>query len=141
MLKFNPITAPLKKIRMEFDACHILWTVHARVSKFHIWIPHGKIADPYFFFLLQVISLSRVTLLWENQNEILSARYFVKYLSWGLETWSADKGWWVDYLTEIWKKNHLFSRVMALWKFGHFKLASKISRKVFELGAWNLVSW
>ena len=30
---------------------------------------------------------------------------------------------------------------MALWKFGHFKLVSKISRKVFELGAWNLVSW
>ena len=24
-------------------------TVHARVLKFHIWIPHGKIADPYFF--------------------------------------------------------------------------------------------
>ena len=30
---------------------------------------------------------------------------------------------------------------MALWKFVHFKLFSKISRKVFELGAWNLVSW
>ena len=29
---------------------------------------------------------------------------------------------------------------MALLKFGHFKLVSKISRKVFELGAWNLVS-
>ena len=27
---------------------------------------------------------------------------------------------------------------MALWKFGHFKLVSKISRKLFELGAWNL---
>ena len=24
-------------------------TVHARVLKFHIWIPHGKIADSYFF--------------------------------------------------------------------------------------------
>ena len=23
-------------------ACHILRTVHARVLKFHIWIPHGK---------------------------------------------------------------------------------------------------
>ena len=32
-----------------FDECHILWTVHARVLKFHIWTPHGKIADPYFF--------------------------------------------------------------------------------------------
>ena len=24
-------------------------TVHARVLKFHIWIPHGKIADTRFF--------------------------------------------------------------------------------------------
>ena len=41
--------APLNKIWMKPDACHILWTVHARVLKFHIWIPHGKIADPHFF--------------------------------------------------------------------------------------------
>ena len=27
----------------------ILWTVHARVLKFHLWILHEKIADPYFF--------------------------------------------------------------------------------------------
>ena len=27
-------------------------TVHARVLKFHIWIPHGKIADTRFFFLV-----------------------------------------------------------------------------------------
>ena len=40
---------PFEKIRMKSDACHILWTVHARVLKFHIWIPHGKIADTYFF--------------------------------------------------------------------------------------------
>ena len=32
-----------------FDACHILWTVHAKVLKFHILIPHGKIADTHFF--------------------------------------------------------------------------------------------
>ena len=42
-----------------FDACHILRTVHARVLKFCIWIPHGKIADQYFF-LVRVISLSGV---------------------------------------------------------------------------------
>ena len=23
-------------------ACHVLWSVHARVLKFHLWIPHGK---------------------------------------------------------------------------------------------------
>ena len=38
---------PFEKIRMKFDACRILWTVHARVLKFHLWILHGKIADPY----------------------------------------------------------------------------------------------
>ena len=55
---------PFEKIRMKSDACHILWTMHARVLKFHIWIPHGKIADPYFF-------LVRVMPLWKNQNETL----------------------------------------------------------------------
>ena len=41
--------ALLNKIRLKSDACQILWTVHARVLKFHIWISRGKIADPYFF--------------------------------------------------------------------------------------------
>ena len=27
---------------------------------------------------------------------------------------------------------------MALWKIGYFELVHKISRKLFELGAWNL---
>ena len=33
------------------------------------------------------------------------------------------------------KNSPYFSRVMSLSKCGHFKLVSKISRKVFELGA------
>ena len=40
---------PFEKIKMKSDACHILRTMHARVLKVHIRIPHGKIADPYFF--------------------------------------------------------------------------------------------
>ena len=28
--------------------------VHARVLKFHIWIPHGKIAETCFFFLSEL---------------------------------------------------------------------------------------
>ena len=66
--------APLNKIRMKSDACHILWTVHTRVLKFHIWIPRGKIADSYFF-LVRVTSLSGVMPLWKKQHEILWARY------------------------------------------------------------------
>ena len=52
--------APLNKMRMKSDACHILWTVHARVFKFHIWIPHGKIADPYFIFLSELPPLLKL---------------------------------------------------------------------------------
>ena len=48
--------APLKKSKWKSDACHILWTVHARVLKFHIWIPHGKIADR-IFILVWVLKL------------------------------------------------------------------------------------
>ena len=40
---------PFDKIRMKSDALHILWTVHAVVLTFQIWIPHGKIANTYFF--------------------------------------------------------------------------------------------
>ena len=51
-----------------FDACLILLIVHARVLKFHIWIPHGKIAEPYLFFLselspfLELCSLEEIRL-------------------------------------------------------------------------------
>ena len=31
-------------------------TVHARVLKFHVWIPHGKIADTYIFLFLSTQS-------------------------------------------------------------------------------------
>ena len=72
-----------------FDACHILWTVHARVLKFHRWIPHGKIADPYFF----------------------SCPSYLPFWSY------------------------------APLKKSDWNLVSKISWKLFELGAWNLVSW
>ena len=49
-----------------------------------------------------------------------------KYLSYGLETWSADRGWWVDYLINF--------RMNSIDCF-------QISGKQFELGTSNLVSW
>ena len=81
--------APLNKIQIKSDACHILWTVHARVLKFHLWIPHGKIADPYFFFLSEL------------------------------------------------------SPFLELCPFEKIRMKScqQVSWKVFELGASNLVSW
>ena len=46
-------------------------TVHARVLKFHIWIPHGKIVDARFFFLSWDISLSGVMPLWKNPPSLI----------------------------------------------------------------------
>ena len=38
--------------RLSVHACiRSSRTVHARVLKFHIWVPYGKIADTCFFFL------------------------------------------------------------------------------------------
>ena len=113
--------APLNKIGMKYDACHILWTVHARVLKFHIWIPHGKIADLYFFSCPSYLPF-KVMPLWKKSEWSLSARYLEKYLSYMLETWSADRGWCVDYLIKFFKKITIFFRsygplkILALWK-------------------------
>ena len=43
---------------MLFCACHILQTMHVRVLKFHIWVLHEKIADQYFFFMVDIFILS-----------------------------------------------------------------------------------
>ena len=69
--------APLNNIWIKSDACHILWTVHARVLKLHTWIPHRKIANLYVF-LAQAISLSGIMSLSKIQNGIFSARYLNK---------------------------------------------------------------
>ena len=53
-------------------------TVHARVLKFHIWIPHGKIDDA-LFFLIRVISLSGVMPLWKNSNKIWCMPYLMNH--------------------------------------------------------------
>ena len=45
----------VSKPRLFYDFCHFE-TVHVRVTTFHIWVPHGKIADLYFF-LFQIIPL------------------------------------------------------------------------------------
>ena len=64
---------PFEKIRTKSDACHILWTVHARVLKFHLWIPHGKVADLYFFPCPSYLPFWSYAPL-KNLNEVLSAR-------------------------------------------------------------------
>ena len=126
-------------------AGHILWTMHARVLKFHIWIPHGKIADTCCFFFLTELSFflelcpfekirmksDAYHILWAVHARVLKFRRSVE-------------------LDCSWKNSSpiFFSCPCSLlfWSYAPLKksewnLVSKISRKVFELGAWNLVSW
>ena len=66
-----------------------------------------------------------------KKNRMKSYQQFIskKYLSWGLKTWSSDRGWWVDCLINL-------KKIKSEWN-----LFNKISKQVFELGPWNMVSW
>ena len=104
-------------------ACHILWTMYARVFKFHIWILilHGKIADRVFF-LDRVISLSGVMPFWKNQNEIWCMPFFMSrlpkhkpnmskfqtsvslylYFERNIASWIANPTWNIVYYHRLW---------------------------------------
>ena len=58
-------------------ACHILWTMHARVLKFHIWIIHGTIADTRFFFLSELSPFLELCPFAKNKNEIWCMPYLM----------------------------------------------------------------
>ena len=70
-------------VRPSVRACflmHNIWTVHVRVLKFQIWIPHEKIADTYFF----PSGLCPFPELWpfeKHMGEILSVKYLKNYWS------------------------------------------------------------
>ena len=53
--------------------CISFWTVHARVLKFHIWIPHENIVD-IFLFLSWLCPFPELCP-FKNRDEILSAKY------------------------------------------------------------------
>ena len=50
-----------------------------------------------------------------------------------------DDKYLVDYIIKFWKNSVKYFR--SYGKFGPFKLVGKVSQKLFELVAWNLVSW
>ena len=159
--------------RVVRPCIHSSKTLHARVLKFHIWIPHGKIVMHIFFFscpsylpiwsyaplkksewnlmhaiayepcmlgfwnfiyeclmgffsCLSYLPFWNYTTLKKSEGNLVS-KISQKYLSLGFETWSADRGCGVDYLIKFKKKkkSFYFSGVMALWKFGHFKLVTR----------------
>ena len=71
MLIFMPPTSKKLTGHIGFGLCvrpsvrpfvRLSRTVHARVLKFHLWIPHEKIADTRFL-LIRVMSLSGAMLL------------------------------------------------------------------------------
>ena len=118
----------LASVRHIFDACHILWTVHASILKFQFSCPS------YLLFWTYAL-LKKVRMKSCEQD------YLKEYLSYVLETWSTDRRWWVDYSINFWSNSFtLFGSYgpSEIWEI--LKIVSKISRKVFELGAWNLVS-
>ena len=110
---------------------HSSKTVHARVLKFHIWIPHGKIFDAHFFSCPNYLP-------------------FWSYVAFNKIRMKSDGVLTFHIWIPLGKIADLcfFScpSYLPFWSYAPLKksewnLVSKISWKVFELGAWNLVSW
>ena len=92
----------------------------------------------YLFFLSELFPFLELCPFEKKKNGILSATYLEKYIlprRLKLGQLIEDDEW----ITGLISVN--FFGAMTLWKFGHFKLDSMISWKLFELGAWILVSW
>ena len=122
-----------------FDACHILWTVHAKVLKFHIWILYEKCLTR-ICFLVRVISLSGVMLLWKKKRmnscqQDISQSIWPRSLKLGQRI--EDDAWITGLTCE--QIPSIFFLAMTLWKFRHFKLVSNIWARSLNLGQliWN----
>ena len=117
-------------------------TVHARVLKFHIWIPHGLIADTHFFSCPSYLPLWSYAPLKKSEWNLMHAISYepcmlVRVLKFHI--WIPHGKIDCPYLLFL-------SSYLPFWSYASLKksewnLVSKISRNVFELGAWNLVSW
>ena len=91
-----------------FDAQHKFWPVHARVLKFHIWIPHEKIADTYLF-LIRIMPLSWVMALWKKYGWNLVSKISQKLLKlepWNLVNRLVLSRWPDKLLNKFWKLLH-----------------------------------
>ena len=68
-------------VRPSVHLCvHLPKTVHARVLKFHIWIPYGKVADPYFF-LVKLSPFGELCPIEKIRMKLCQQNYPEKYLS------------------------------------------------------------
>ena len=84
-------------------------TMYAKVLKFHVWIPHEKIGDPYFFFFFE---LSPILELFPFLEIILKSRQ--QYIS-----------------KSVWATSLLFDILIAT--------EEEITWLNFQPGKWNVV--
>ena len=125
-------------------------TVHSRFLKFHIWISHGKIAYTRLLFvcLLCFFFCPRYLLFWTPVMPVWKIRMksdachilrIVYARGLKFHIWSSH-GKVADQCVLSWPSYLPFWSYAPL-KNSEWNLVSKISWKVFELWAWNLVSW
>ena len=119
-----------------FDACHILWTVHARVLKFHIWILYENWLN-CICFLVRLTSLPWVMLLWKKTRmnscqQDISQSMWPRSLKLGqlIEDDARIIGITYEQIPSIFSD---------LWPFENLDILTL--SVIFELGAWILVSW
>ena len=69
--------------------------IHVRdiVLKLHVWIPHGKIADAYFWFSLNYLPLSNYGPLTNKGMKFCKCRISKSIIARNLKLVSADRGW------------------------------------------------
>ena len=68
--------------------------IHVRdiVLKLHVWIPHGKIADTYFWFSLNYLPLSNYGPLTNKGMKFCKCRISKSIIARNLKLVSADRG-------------------------------------------------
>ena len=116
-----------------------LKTVHARVLKFHIWIPHGKIVDTGFLSCPSYLPFWSYVPLKKIRTKSNAC-----HILWAMHT-RVLKFIWIPHGKNSWPVFFSCLSSLPFWSYAPLKksernLVSKISRKVFELGTWNLVS-
>ena len=69
--------------------------IHVRdiVLKLHVWIPHGKIADAYFWFSLNYLPLSNYGPLTNKGMKFCKCHISKSIIARNLKLVSADRGW------------------------------------------------
>ena len=63
--------------------------------------------------------------LWKFWHFKLVSKLSQNYLSKGLETWSADRGWWVDYLVKLKKNQSIFPELWPFENLGILNLSAR----------------